>query len=178
MVLTHYTDAPIKGLIRSSNGWLQLERKPTGLWVSVDGDEDWPWWLKENNYDIPPVEHRVTLSPDAEILRLRTAKELRQFNREFGDGKKWHTRVYWNEVGALYQGIIIAPHRAECRLDPYMYWYMAWDCASGCIWDASAIQSVRRMKDGRVRRRKGSGGLRRRAVHRGNQNPGLATRAG
>ena len=33
------------------------------------------------------------------------------------------------------------------RLDMETRWYYGWDCASGCVWDASAVQSVEPLPD-------------------------------
>ena len=37
-------------------------------------------------------------------------------------------------------GIIIAPYQWYCRMT--VDWYYTWDCASGCIWNLDAIESV------------------------------------
>jgi hypothetical protein len=50
--------------------------------------------------------------------------------------------IDWSKVAAKHQGIIIAPYCYARRLTYHTAWYYGWDCASGCIWDLKAIQSV------------------------------------
>lgn len=39
----------------------------------------------------------------------------------------------------------ITPYCWPARMDPDLIWYYGWDCASGCIWDASTIHQVTRI---------------------------------
>lgn len=117
--------------------------KPSGLWVSVDGPDDWRAWCEGEGWGLDRLRHRfvVTLTETARLLVITSPDELRAFDAEFGESgqRSWH--VAWDAVAREWQGIIIAPYLWECRLsDPA--WYYCWDCASGCIWDASAIASV------------------------------------
>lgn len=117
--------------------------KPEGLWVSVDGPDDWLSWCESEEYGVDGLQYRftVTLAETARIKLVTSPDELRAFDAEFGEGgrRSWH--VSWDAVAQEYQGIIITPYLWECRLsDPS--WYYTWDCASGCIWDAPAIASV------------------------------------
>jgi hypothetical protein len=78
------------------------------------------------------------MTTDARVLHLSSSDELLAFHAEFGLDN-W--KVSWIAVAEQWQGIIIAPYLWERRLgDPS--WYYTWDCASGCIWDATAIASV------------------------------------
>ncbi len=52
-----------------------------------------------------------------------------------------------DQVAKLYQGIIIAPYCYSIRLDNDCFWYYPWDCASGCIWDATAIAALVPVQD-------------------------------
>jgi len=117
--------------------------KPVGLWVSVDGPDDWQEWCRSEGWgDVDSkLRFRVTLADDANVLRIDSTSSLLDFAAEFQDpgGRAW--RVNWSAVAERWQGIIIAPYQWSCRLgEPD--WYYTWDCASGCIWDADAISCV------------------------------------
>lgn len=121
--------------------------KPQGLWVSVDGEDDWPSWCHSEERGIGSLVHhfRVALADDANLLLISSPDDLRAFDAELGESstaprrRSWY--VSWEAVADRWQGIIIAPYLWSCRLgDPS--WYYTWDCASGCIWDARSIASV------------------------------------
>ena len=119
--------------------------KPTGLWVSVDGPYDWPSWCRAEDFDIGPIRHRVEL--DDGPLILSTAQEVCDFHDEFGEAIGPRTvGLNWERVAGLWPGVIIAPYQWSVRRDGPL-WYYAWDCASGCIWDASVITSVERVTE-------------------------------
>lgn len=156
MLLTHYSDKPLE-TVRSVAQWPANEgaratgpyTKPVGLWVSVDGEDDWIWWCRAEGFGLERLTHahRVTLAKNARVLRLAGANELDAFTAEYGglgpDYMPEHLKslcIDWWRVAAGYQGVIIAPYCYERRLN--LSWYYPWDCASGCIWDASAIASV------------------------------------
>ena len=46
----------------------------------------------------------------------------------------------WGYLATQYQGLIIAPYLWDLRLFGPA-WYYGWDCASGCIWDLTAVES-------------------------------------
>jgi hypothetical protein len=133
--LIHYSDAAL-GTIYSVEQHDVCHFKPRGLWVSVDGDEG----LERLTH-----AHVITLADRANILRLSGAADLDAFTAEFlhkpYPGLEYRA-IDWRPVAAKYQGIIIAPYIWERRLTDHAPWYYAWDCASGCIWDASAIKNV------------------------------------
>ena len=125
--------------------------KPDGLWISVDGEDDWPTWCRENEWSNGPHSfdhhYRVTLAADADILTLTTVEDVREFTKAAckPDRKQlrgYTNRIDWFNVAKLWQGIIIAPYQWPCRIADETLWYYSWDCASGCIWDASAIAEV------------------------------------
>lgn len=115
--------------------------KPQGLWVSVDGPDDWREWCESEQWGLDSLRNRfvVTLADNADLLLVTTPAELLAFDAEFGTPGKWAVR--WHAVAERWQGIIIAPYQWSCRLSAPS-WYYTWDCASGCIWDSSAIASV------------------------------------
>jgi hypothetical protein len=123
--------------------------KPTGLWVSVDGDDDWPSWCKSEEFrDVDSQNRfRVTLVAEANILHLTTFDDVVAFSEKYGEASQFgvgYDDIRWAEVAANYQGIVIAPYSWQARNDRQTFWYYGWDCASGCIWDAAAIAEVTR----------------------------------
>jgi hypothetical protein len=126
--------------------------KPKGLWVSDEHDFGWSHWCSAEQFDTMGLiyEHEVELWPDHNILIIRDVEGLDKFHERFGrdllDGlrpllgsnprKDW---LDWRAVYPLWQGIIVTPYLWERRME-YM-WYYGWDCASGAIWDLSAIRS-------------------------------------
>jgi hypothetical protein len=125
--------------------------KPRGLWVSVDGEDDWPSWCHREGFAEDRLVHRfrVTLADDADILHLDCDWDIHQFTRDYGValaditgrfGLRDSHWIDWPRIAQKWQGIIIAPYCWGSRLE--IGWYYGWDCASGCIWDASAIASV------------------------------------
>src|SRR5678816_635427 len=114
--------------------------KPNGLWVSVD--DDWPQWCHSNGSFENRLDHRteIVLASDANILHLSTPEMLDRFTEEWrNDNPDWLRCIDWSLLTQYYQGLIIAPYLWERRLTPHTFWYYWWDCASGCIWDLSAI---------------------------------------
>ena len=113
--------------------------KPNGFWLSV-GD-DWKRWCEENNFSLANLayRHRVVLCPGANILRLSGPREIDRFTKEYDRGLM---RIDWPLVARRYAGIIIAPYCWSRRCHFGTRWYYAWDCASGCIWDPSAVDSL------------------------------------
>lgn len=131
--------------------------KPSGFWVSVEGNDDgWREWCQAESFGLERLshEHEVILDDKANILYLKNAADIDEFHAKYKaptfTSDKLRDRLYidWARVAKDYQGIIIAPYCYERRLDSNAFWYYAWDCASGCIWDADAIKSVRLLPKG------------------------------
>jgi hypothetical protein len=125
--------------------------KPQGLWVSVEGEDDWLSWCKGEHWNLSAFKyaHEIVLEPFASILRLKTAKELREFSKEFEAAMPYdsiHKTIDWKRIREGWQGIIIAPYVWECRLDLDTFWYYGWDCASGAIWDKDAVAEIRKIE--------------------------------
>lgn len=164
MILHHYHDQPV--ILDRSWVYDQSEKtwrggKPNGLWVSVVGEDDWASWCRGEEFALGDlaVTHEVVLDPAANILHLKSPEEIDRFHREYaGEVPEWYRRddrrqdrfmfgqeyvdlqrpIEWNRVADEYQGLIIAPYQWERRLGG-PFWYYGFDCASGCIWDLSAI---------------------------------------
>jgi len=138
--LIHYSREPL-AVVRSVEQDVVQSRKPNGLWVSAEGDDDWKRWCSLDE-DFRPenllCESEVTVRPGARVLTVQTVEELDAFNLSysadyFGQGEA----IDWREVARRWQGIVIAPYQWERRLS--LGWYYPWDCASGCFWDADAV---------------------------------------
>lgn len=127
--------------------------KPRGLWVSAEGDNDWPSWCRSQDFRVDGLSHptQILLKPDAKVLRINGSAELIRFHEAYSTVAPWAKKmqtpdfsrryaVRWLDLAQEYQGIIIAPYVWEQRLE--MPWYYGWDCASGCIWDAQAVAEL------------------------------------
>jgi hypothetical protein len=150
MKLSHFSKTEIAG-IRSTEqspryGQWSTHDKPRGLWVSVDGDYDWQSWCESKGFGIGPIRYRVVLKSMDRVLQLTTSLEILVFTERYGhDSGRYSFQdvaIHWDEVAKEYAGIIIAPYCWELRMDERTNWYYGWDCASGCIWDSSVVESV------------------------------------
>ena len=180
MKLIHFSASKtITGVtsVKQSNNMLDPPRsgigKPRGFWVSVEGNGDgWSDWCKDTNFAKPRLRyrHEVKLSPDAKILYLQNAADIDQFTQKYRDensqinkdiadiGPKYGhpsdtMEIDWVAVAKKYQGIIISPYIYSRRLSGHCTWYYGWDCASGVIWDANAVDSISRITS--IRRKTG-----------------------
>jgi hypothetical protein len=141
-----------------SRGWAH-QPKPAGLWLSVDGEHDWYWWCRAERFPCGHLRYKVRIQHEERLLWITSPDELHAFTEKYNvdvtsyfhvDGKpdlNWYGHyIDWKAVAKAYGGIIIAPYQWSLRMQ-YM-WYYTWDCASGCIWDADCIRSLRRMRSG------------------------------
>lgn len=144
MRLLHYTAEPFT--LDRSRSYDEAHRidKPRGLWVSVEGEDDWESWCRSEDFRPESLSHvtEVVLTADANVLVISNPDELRgltaRFPLDVGD-------LYpdWARIKSTYDGIIVAPYQWSCRLATEVTWYYTWDCASGCVWNLAAIDSVR-----------------------------------
>ncbi len=143
--LTHFSEVALTE-IRSAKQSCESDMKPDGLWVSVDGPDDWPSWCEsESSGLLRPVANVITLAGSSRILILKSPSDVFEFTRQYGVTPSWSNfkqSIAWPMVAEEYQGIIISPYQWACRHHPETFWYYGWDCASGCIWDHRAIESV------------------------------------
>ncbi|MBF6358134.1 hypothetical protein IU449_26925 [Nocardia higoensis] len=127
--------------------------KPVGFWVSVEGEQDWPAWCTSEDYgfDSLAVAHEVRITDTANIRYITSVSEMDAFGAEFVTPTDFDVRrdrdrrfwgIGWQQVAARYDGIMIAPYQWERRYGAECEWYYTWDCASGCIWNLDAIESV------------------------------------
>lgn len=161
MNLTHYSDQPTtlgRERIYKQQKMRSWVDKPRGLWVSVDGEDDWKSWCEGQPFNLEGLKfpHRVVLADDANVLHIATPEEFLAFVDSYGvPDPTWDDRlnvlnhdyvaIDWTKVAGEYDGIIIAPYRWEFRLS-FMFYY-GWDCASGCIWNLNAIKEFE-LKEG------------------------------
>jgi hypothetical protein len=123
-----------------------LGPKPRGFWISDEnGDPGWSGWCESEQWGLGEHIYHVELSPAAHLLWLTSVSEIRAFNAEFRVGADYSWDVDWPRVARTWQGIFITPYQWELRLSSEVRWYYTWDCASGCVWDASAIAAVTRV---------------------------------
>jgi hypothetical protein len=154
MKLIHYSNAPVKLDTLIARG--QDEdgaMKPKGLWLSdEDAECAWREWCIAENFrlDLLTHVHEVTLSNTANLLILDTPDAIRKFGRTFAmthgrfaqAGLRGNMMLDWVRVIQRWHGLIITPYQWDCRLATDCVWYYGWDCASGVIWDPSAIGNV------------------------------------
>lgn len=154
--LTHYTKEP--RTLNRVRRYTQLapdtfSNKPIGLWVSVDGEDDWYDWCTREGFFVDGLKHahRVTLADDAAILWVATRDDFISFVEVYGRtehrsrsmvveyaGRGFtEIAIDWPAIARDYDGVIIAPYLWGFRLSHM--WYYGWDCASGCIWNLDAI---------------------------------------
>ena|SRR3990167_3659618 len=144
MKLLHYSTAPFEfDPAMKYNGREGRSDKPAGLWISVEGASDWPEWCEEEKFHLESLKHisEITLAPEANVLVINSAEMLDEFNTKYGLEDRFEIRsISWDSVKAGHDGIIIAPYQYARRLD--LMWYYTWDCASGVIWNLSAVANV------------------------------------
>lgn len=145
--LLHYSAKPLTSVHSREQDVEYQNFKPKGLWVSVE--DDWKAWCESEGFGLHRLAHvtEVVLTPNANILRLKDAVQVKEFSDQYAydpfNFRFAHKMgVHWDQVAALYQGIIIAPYCYSIRYDNDSFWYYPWDCASGCIWDAAAIAKL------------------------------------
>ncbi|MGW0052088.1 hypothetical protein [Nocardia nova] len=154
--LMHYQAEPIT--LDRSRQYVQPDKramytKPQGFWVSVDGEHGWAEWCREEEFrtDTLTYAHTVRLAEAANIRLVTSVAEIDAFHEEFAAPTDFDRRlgwgvdrwgIEWAAVARRYDGIIITPYLWDRRFDGNTGWYYTWDCASGCIWNLDAIESV------------------------------------
>jgi len=153
MKLIHYSAEPLTEVhsveqIPTFSGFM----KPRGLWLSVESEnkDGWLEWCEGEQFNLDSFAHatQLFLRDDANILHIPSAIELFAFHKSFAADLCQDFRMQgidWEMVASKYQGIIIAPYIWSMRLNDKLMWYYGWDCASGCIWDASAIERLEQL---------------------------------
>ena len=142
--LMHYSHEPL-GPLRDSTQKSRLDRKPNGLWVSVEDGEGWRDWCEDNDFRTGWSHiYEIELAPAANLLLLESALDIDRFHHDYAmDDEYGSVLIDWQRVAKTFDGIIIAPYQWSHRLvSPASDWYYGWDCSSGCLWQKSAIATV------------------------------------
>ena len=144
--LSHYSDKHVRKVYSTASQLSDLVMKPKGFWVSVDGQDDWKSWCQAEEFHLHRLtyRHKVYLTPEARtrVLTLEDEQEVLSFSNEFSLAPSRYN-MDWAEIAKRWAGVIIAPYMWELRRDTRTTWYYGWDCASGCIWDASVIRDIK-----------------------------------
>jgi hypothetical protein len=148
MRLIHYSDVPLtKVRSRRHDEGRAGAYKTAGLWVSVEGEHDWLSWCRGEQWGLDRFIHatEVVLVPNANVKVLSGAAAIDDFTEQFqlSGSPVWHRGLDWPAIRRQWHGLIIAPYCWERRLSDLTSWYYGWDCASGVIWDARAVEEVR-----------------------------------
>lgn len=121
----------------------EFDLKPYGTWVSVPGEDDWYTWCSRT-FGKADLAYRHTLELDTtDVLVISTRKALVDFSKRYRTSLSGFEAfpdmlpLDWQRVAADYRGLVIAPWQPQVRM---MTWYYTWDCASGVIWDSSALR--------------------------------------
>jgi hypothetical protein len=149
MRFEHYKDHPIESFDRREYPQAVTPYgKPKGVWVSAAGEDDWPSWCRSERFGVDRLEYRHLIELDTRRMKIiESVAELDRFDALWGvayslGDMPFHC-INWPEVAKEFTGIVIAPYRWERRMDTRVSkWYYGWDCASGCVWDVTAIKSV------------------------------------
>jgi len=122
--------------------------KPGGLWLSDESDYGWKAWCEAESFGSLAHVYKCIVNME-DILHLSTSKELEDFTHQypfvFADPRfkklnYFKEQIDWVKVMKTYTGIVITPYVYESRFT--LMWYYVWDCASGCVWNLDAIESI------------------------------------
>jgi hypothetical protein len=135
--------------------------KPRGLWVSVDGKNDWAEFIRSGRHAkmLGAYQHQVILENSAPILMVETVSDAVEVFESYRTGTRDRLcdKIDWARLGSEWSGILISNyywyyieavyhdrllHTEYQELRDELQWTQRWDVASGCIWDARAIASI------------------------------------
>jgi hypothetical protein len=127
--------------------------KPAGLWVSVE--DAWPRLVRASSYleDFSLVRSTEISVDASRLIWLRTIEEIaafeRSFRTEWTKGALSYTSIGWDKVAAVTDGVIVT----DLDFDKLyrtrdLHWVISWECASGCIWNSSAITCLTEITHG------------------------------
>ncbi len=127
--------------------WEPIFRPPDAV-LSFVGPND---WKSKHRGDLRDQNlYEVKLAGKHHLLFMSTREQLSAFTKAYSLKLKDETRIAidWTKVAAEYQGVLIAPFFAEHDDYDDLFWYGAWGCASGCIWDKDAISGISLIREG------------------------------
>ena len=154
MRLIHFSTTPLTRVVSvdaGSGSQARAGMKPNGLWVSDENeDPSWRSWCEKEQFG--PIgtgaivfEQEIEIVDDGSILHLAHEGAIRRFQQKFAlkeDFPPSINLIDWKKVAESFKGVLITPYCWSLRLEPGFLWYYGWDCASGVIWDASAIARI------------------------------------
>jgi len=163
----HFSGTKVKAIYSQEQGD-EPHFKPYGFWFSDESDFGWSEWCKGEDFHLGNLKYQsqITISDKANILYIRNGKQLEKFTKDYQKlpsgmkeayeksgfglelGSMW---IDWKKVAKKYQGIVITPYLWKYRMDINIEWYYPWDCASGCIWDKDAIESIKLLSSVKLR---------------------------
>ena len=128
------------GTIQDANDTQGGHLKPNGLWYSCGTD-----WLKFVETEMPELQETATMVyaigyEPGKMLRVTSPKQAERVSYRYLDYDS--KRVDWGKVSTKYAGIECCPYPVGDKTKIDNLWYYAFDMASGCIWDASAISNT------------------------------------
>lgn len=151
VALSHYSAKP--WALDPARTYVQSTRepKPRGLWLSVDGEQDWPTWCRSEDWGVASLAHRTALRlvGGHRVLTLDTPAALAHFTDVYGrPTTPEFLYIDWPRVAASWDGLLIAPYQWSMRYDPHVPWYYGWDCASACVWNLGALEVLEPVDEG------------------------------
>jgi len=132
MRLVHFSNQPLSRLVVKEQ---KTGSKPTGFWVSDENQFGWSKWTEREDYPIGRYQTAVEIADDHNILIISTPEELLEFTAKFKADQS-ASKINWEAVAELYDGIIISPYQG---VSDKTAWYYGWDCASGCVWNPRSL---------------------------------------
>lgn len=152
----HYSSSPAQILLANKKPLdPSFGMKPRGLWITPEyAKHNWYDWCMSEDFRTAELNfiHDVTFIKNANILRLDTQADIVAFTEEYGFnileslGQRsmvgGQDAIHWDLVATKYHGILIPEYHWDLRMNHLARWYYPWDCASGCIWNVSVIESI------------------------------------
>ena len=92
----------------------------------------------------------IILAGEAKICFIDSREQLSEFTKKYGlrpGGERRVPAIDWMRVATEHQGLVVAPYIAEHTRHPTLFWYGAWGCASGCIWNKDAISEIKLIRE-------------------------------
>lgn len=135
-------DSPVVHPLPSIN-----DSKPWGsVWWGVGAS--WISWVHAEMPRWIPDRFSVVSAlyiNDDRILSIQNDQQLQVFSEKYADGSLLSSdnvisRIQWDLLKKRgFSGIEIPTYLSSSRLKMSSFWYYGWDCASGAVWDQTAI---------------------------------------
>lgn len=142
-ILSHFSNEPF--VLDSKFTYVPSGNlKPSGLWLSDESDYGWKDWCNAEGFHLESLNHetKVQINLD-DVLWIKTEEALNKFSENFSipihEELTNMSTINWPLVQSKWKGLIISPYQWNSRLGQKCFWYYGWDCASGVIWDLSAV---------------------------------------